>query len=263
MARLTVNDLSCYYEESGTGTPLLLIHGHPFDCTMWRPQLAAGLPGWLIAPDLRNFGKTTSPNGPTRWSTYAQDLLGFADALGVKKFAAAGLSMGGQIALEIAALAPGRLLGLALCDTFAQLDTPEKKAGRYALAERIDHGGIKNYAVEVLPKMICQNTIQIKPEVAKELREMMQRAPAAGASAALRMRVQRRDYLPLLGSLQMPVLIVVGIHDQFTPVEDAQLMHAEIPNSNLVIIKDAAHVTNIEQPEVFNDALGQFLQAIG
>src|SRR5207302_4340786 len=140
-----------------------------------------------------------------------------------------------QIALEIAALAPDRLVGLALCDTFAQLDTPEKKAGRYALAERLDKDGLNDYAVEVLPKMISENTIGAKPEVARELLEMMQRAPAAGASAALRMRVERRDYVPLLGSLQMPVLILVGIHDQFTPVKDAELMHAEIPGSKLVV----------------------------
>ena len=109
---------------------MLLIHGHPFDCSMWRPQLAAGLPGRLIAPDLRNFGRTTSPKSPENWSTYAEDLLAFADALGLQTFAVAGLSMGGQIALEIAALAPERVLALALCDTFAQLDTPEKKESR-------------------------------------------------------------------------------------------------------------------------------------
>src|SRR4051794_7100835 len=126
MSVLCFNDLAVYYEQSGAGTPLLLIHGHPFDCTMWRPQLAAGMPAHLIAPDLRNFGRTTSPNGPASWSTYAEDLLAFLDALGIDRFAAAGLSMGGQIALELFALAPQRILGLALCDTFAQPDTPQK-----------------------------------------------------------------------------------------------------------------------------------------
>src|SRR6185437_8604856 len=96
------------------------------------------------------------------------------------RFAAAGLSMGGQIALELAALAPDRLIGLALCDTFAQLDTPEKSSGRLALAERLEREGMDGYAKEVLPKMLCAQTLETKPEIAHELLDMMQRCPVRG-----------------------------------------------------------------------------------
>ncbi|HEX9201492.1 MAG TPA: alpha/beta fold hydrolase [Acidobacteriaceae bacterium] len=263
MPQIAFSDLSLHYEESGLGVPVILIHGHPFDCTMWAPQLQASFPGYrLLAPDLRNFGRTVSPNPPANFAAYAADLIAFADTLGIDKFVVAGLSMGGQIALEVATATPERLLGLALCDTFAQLDTPEKKAGRYALADRIDAEGLAEYAVEVLPKMICAKTIAEQPEVASELVKMMQRCPAAGASAALRMRAERRDYLPLLPALTMPALIVVGRHDQFTPVADAELMHHNLPHSTLVVIEDAGHVTNLEQPGAFNRALAGFLHPI-
>jgi pimeloyl-ACP methyl ester carboxylesterase len=264
MPSIPILDLALHYQESGrqsgSATPILLIHGHPFDCTSWTPQLIASFPGYrLIAPDLRNFGRTTSPNPPADFSTYARDLLAFADALGLDRFYVAGLSMGGQIALEIAALAPERLLGLILCDTFAQLDTPEKKAARLALADRLDREGMSAYAVEVLPKMICAHTISTQPEVAASLVRMMQRAPAAGASAALRTRAERRDYLPLLPTLNLPTLIIVGEHDAFTPVADAELMHHNLRNSTLVVIKDAGHLTNLEQPAAFNHALATLL----
>jgi pimeloyl-ACP methyl ester carboxylesterase len=167
--------------------------------------------------------------------------------------------MGGQIALELAAAAPHRLLGLILADTFAQLDTPEKKAGRLALADRLDREGLAAYALEVLPKMMCAKTIAERPEVAAELVRMIERAPAAGASASLRTRAARRDYLPLLPTLDLPTLIVVGEHDQFTPVSDAELMHQNIRNSALVVIKDAGHLTNLEQPAAFNRAFADFL----
>ncbi|HEX3570600.1 MAG TPA: alpha/beta fold hydrolase [Acidobacteriaceae bacterium] len=258
MSQLPVNDLTVHYEQSGTGTPVLLIHGHPFDCTMWRPQLAAGLPGHLIAPDLRNFGRTKSPNGPTSWSTYAEDLLAFADTLGIQRFAAAGLSMGGQIALELAALAPDRLLGLALCDTSAPLDTPEKRANRLALADRLEREGMEPYAEEVLPKMVCDHTLDTKPEIAREVEEMMKRSPVRGAADAARARTQRRDYVPLLPDIKVPTLIIVGEFDAFTPIPDAELMHNSIPNSQLVIIKEAGHLTNLEQPEAFDQALGRW-----
>ena len=263
MAQLTINDLTWYYEESGVGTPVLLIHGHPFDCTMWRPQLAAGIAARLIAPDLRNFGRSKSPKGPANWSTYAEDLLRLMDELGIQRFAAAGLSMGGHIALELFALAPDRILGLALCDTFAQLDTPQKHAGRLALAERLEREGMEPYANEVLPKMVCDHTVDTKPDVARELVEMMKRAPVRGAADAARARTQRRDYVPLLPQIKVPTLIVVGEFDQFTPVSDAELMHQAIAGSTLVVIPQAGHVTNLEQPQLFDSALGSFINTLG
>ena len=262
MSVLTVNDLNWYYEVSGAGTPVLLIHGHPFDCTMWRDQLAAGLQAQLIAPDLRNFGHTSSKNGPATWSTYAEDLLAFMDTLGIQRFAVAGLSMGGQIALELFALAPDRVLGLALCDTSAQLDTPEKRANRLALAERLQREGMEPYAEEVLPKMVCDHTIDTKPDVARELLDMMKRAPGRGAADAARARTQRRDYIPLLPNIKVPTIIIVGEFDYFTPVPDAELMHQAIPNSQLVVIQEAGHLTNLEQPEAFDQALGSFINAL-
>jgi len=262
MPQLTVADLSLHYQESGSGTPVILIHGHPFDCTSWTPQLIATFPGYrLIAPDLRNFGRTTSPNPPADFSTYARDVLAFTDALALDKFHVAGLSMGGQIALEVAVAAPDRLLGLILCDTFAQLDTSAKKAGRLALADRLDREGMATYAAEVLPKMMCAKTIAERPEIAAELLRMMQHAPAAGASAALRTRAERCDYLPMLPTLDLPTLILVGAHDEFTPVPDAELMHQHIRNSSVIVLDDAGHLTNLEQPAAFNRALATFLGA--
>lgn len=263
MSVLTIDSLNWYYEESGVGTPVLLVHGHPFDCTMWRPQLTVGIPAHLIAPDLRNFGRTASPNGPAGWSTYAEDLLQFMDTLGINRFAVAGLSMGGQIALELFALAPDRILGLALCDTSAQLDTPEKRANRLALAERLEREGMEPYSYEVLPKMICDHTIDTKPDVARELFEMMKRAPVRGAADAARARTQRRDYVPLLPNIEVPTLIVVGEFDAFTPIPDAELMHNAIPGSHLVVIQKAGHVTNLEQPEALEQALGSFIHSLG
>jgi pimeloyl-ACP methyl ester carboxylesterase len=110
--------------------------------------------------------------------------------------------------------------------------------------------------------MMCEKTLADKPEAAKELLGIMQRAPAAGAGAAARIRTERRDYVPLLGSIEVPVLIVVGEFDQFTPVSDAELMHSQIPGSKLVVIKEAGHVTNLEQPAEFDAELGEFLRSL-
>jgi|GEM_PF-4014231 len=199
MPQISVNDLSIHYEESGEGLSVILIHGHPFDATMWLPQLHAAFPGHrLLAPELRNFGHTTSPNRPADFGVYARDILDFANSLSLDKFIVVGLSMGGQVALELASTSPERLAGLVLADTFAQLDTPEKKQWRYTLADRLDAEGLQAYAVEVLPKMLSACSISENPELASEVLLMMQRCPAQGAADALRVRAERRDYVPVL-----------------------------------------------------------------
>jgi pimeloyl-ACP methyl ester carboxylesterase len=263
MPRIDIADLSLHYEESGMGTPILLLHGHPLDAAMWLPQLQAQFPGHrLIAPDLRNFGATTSPHPPANFAAYAHDTLALADALDLPRFIVAGLSMGGQIAMEIAAIAPHRLLGLVLADTYAPLDNPQKKAGRLALADRIDAEGIHGYAAEALPKLLSAASHAQNPQLAADVLQMMQRQPAAGAAVALRVRAEHRDYIPVLSALDLPTLIIVGSEDQFTPVADAVLMHETIRNSTLVILEGASHMTNMEQPEAFNHALQKFLSSL-
>jgi len=263
MPRLTLPNLSLHYLDTGAGTPILLIHGHPFDCTSWSPQLESAVPGFrLIAPDLRNFGLTTSPTPPTLFADYARDLISLADALALRRFVVLGLSMGGHVALELAALAPHRLLGLVLCGTYAQLDSPEKKASRYTLADRLDREGLAPYAAEVLPKMLCAQSLANNPALAAPLLAMMERCPAAGASIALRLRAEHPDYVPVLDSLTVPTLILVGEHDTFTPVPDAQLMHAHAPKSTLVVLPGAGHLTNLEQPFAFNRSLLTFLESL-
>jgi pimeloyl-ACP methyl ester carboxylesterase len=90
----------------------------------------------------------------------------------------------------------------------------------------------------------------------------MKRCPVRGAADAARARTQRRDYVPLLPTIKVPTLIVVGEFDAFTPVPDAELMHNSIPNSTLVIIKEAGHLTNLEQPQAFEQALGAFFATL-
>jgi pimeloyl-ACP methyl ester carboxylesterase len=230
---------------------------------MWFPQLDAHLPGHrLIAPDLRNFGTTTSPIPATDFAVYARDTLALADALDLPGFVVAGHSMGGQIAMEIAALAPHRLRGLILADTYAPLDNPQKKAGRLVLADRIDAEGIHGYATEALPKLLSASTLAQNPQLVSEVLRMMHRQPVAGASAALRVRVQHRDYIPILSAIDLPTLIVVGSEDQFTPVSEAVLMHETIRNSTLIVIEGAGHMPNMEHPEAFNAAVQKFLASL-
>ncbi|MGP4003775.1 alpha/beta fold hydrolase [Streptomyces sp. 8N706] len=251
-----------YDDEGERGTPLVLVHGHPFDRSMWGPQVAefARAGGRrVIAPDLRGYGGSTVVPGKTPLSVFARDIARLLDHLRVDDIVLGGLSMGGQIVLEFYRLFPERVRGLLLADTFARSETEEGKQSRRATADRLLREGMRGYADEVLSMMVAPYNIDAVPEVARQVHRMMCGTSPEGAAAALRGRAERRDYRDLLERISVPTLVVVGRDDEFTPVSDAEFLHERIPDARLTVIEGAAHMPNMERPAEFNEALRRFL----
>jgi pimeloyl-ACP methyl ester carboxylesterase len=258
------NGVHLAYQDAGAGTAVFLIHGHPFDHTMWAPQvefLAANYR--VVVPDLRGYGATPLPKDKqeTLLEDFVEDILALADHLAIARFAITGLSLGGQIVLETWRQAPERIRALVLADTFAGLDTPEQRQGRLDAADRLEREGMAPYANEVLEKMLTPAHVRELPAVAEHVMRMMTGSDPIGAAAAARGRCRRRDYLPLLAEIQAPTMIVVGSEDLFTPVALAEEMHRGISGSQLRIIPECGHMPNLERPEEFNAILGAFLGA--
>ncbi|KOU34204.1 alpha/beta fold hydrolase [Streptomyces sp. WM6378] len=265
--------MSRTYTAEGTGDALLLVHGHPFDRTMWAPQIAEfSRTHRVVAPDLRGYGSApvVPGTGTTLLSDFAEDVRALADALGIEWFTLGGLSMGGQIVMECYRLFPERINGLVLADTFPAAETPEGRAARNAMADRLVREGMKGYADEVLDKMVAPYA---EESVRAHVHRMMTSTQPEGAAAALRGRAQRPDYRALLTTIDVPTLVVVGRDDTYTPVADAEAMHAAIgtasnpsvsnPNiSTLAVVESAAHMPNLEQPAVFNAALHGLLDRV-
>ncbi|PPK70447.1 alpha/beta fold hydrolase [Actinokineospora auranticolor] len=227
---------------------LLYVHGHPFDRTMWAPQLTR-FGG--TAPDLRGYGDGPAASGVTPMSTFAADL---AEVAGPDPVVLCGLSMGGQIAMEFHRLYPSRVRALILADTSARAETPETKGERLAMADRLSREGMAPYAAEALWKMVAPGN----DEAAEHVRRMMLAAPPDGAAAAQRGRAERPDYRESLLANPVPTLVVVGSEDSYTPVAEAEL----IPSTSLVVIEGAAHLPNLERQTAFNAAVGDFLAGL-
>ncbi|MBQ1092712.1 alpha/beta fold hydrolase [Streptomyces sp. B93] len=259
---MTANPAYLSYDDKGDASdpsrlPLVLVHGHPFDRTMWAPQIEAFAPGRrVVAPDLRGYGASPVVPGVTPLSRFAADIEELLDALAVDTFVLAGLSMGGQIAMECRARLGDRVRGLVLADTFAAPETERGRRDRNAMADRLLREGMRGYADEVLDRMVAPYA---DPAVRAHVHRMMTATSPEGAAAALRGRAERPDYRPLLASLPVPALVVVGADDAYTPVSDAESMHAALPDSTLHVIEGAAHMPNLERPAEFNRALGDFL----
>jgi pimeloyl-ACP methyl ester carboxylesterase len=259
-----INGITMAYDDttcSGVpgAPPLLLVHGHPFDRTMWRPQQDAAPGHRVITPDLRGYGGTQVVPGITPLSTFAHDLAALLDHLEEPRAVLCGLSMGGQIVLEFHRLFPGRVAGLVLADTFAQGETGPGRKERNDRADRLLREGMSGYAHEVLGSMVSPATSASLPEVAAHVLGMMLAAPPEGAAAALRGRAERPDYTAMLPAVAVPALVVVGRDDVFTPVVDAEFLHRRIPGARLAVIDGAGHLPNLERPAAFNDALSGLL----
>ncbi|WP_328603066.1 alpha/beta hydrolase [Amycolatopsis sp. NBC_00345] len=267
MATLQLDDgTSLAYDDHGagnpgtTGLPLLLVHGHPFDRSMWRPQAEylVSRGHRVVVPDLRGYGESTGP-AVTDLAGFARDLIALADHLGLAEFGLGGLSMGGQIVMQTVRDHPGRVRALLLADTFPTKETAEGKLARNAAADRVLAEGMARYADELLPKMVSAETLRDSPDVAKHVLTMMRDAPAEGAAAALRARAERPDYREVLDQVSVPTLVVVGSEDEFTPVADAELMHRLVAGSRLAVVRGAGHLPNLERAAEFNDVFGRFL----
>jgi pimeloyl-ACP methyl ester carboxylesterase len=249
--------------EAGRGPTVVLLHGYPFDNSMWSEQIKfLSAHGYrVIAPDLPGFGK--SSNKPDRRITsmadMARDVAALMDKLAIVDATMCGLSMGGYVAFEFVHLFPLRARALVLAGTRAPADNEQEKQSRAQQVEQILAKGMAGIAEASLPKLLAPRTLAEKPAVVARVRDMILRADPRGAAAAQRGIAARRDYAADLPRIDMPVLIIVGRQDSIRPVADAEFMHHDLSNSRLEIIEDAAHMTNMEQPEIFNRALQEFL----
>ncbi|MEU1622280.1 alpha/beta fold hydrolase [Streptomyces sp. NPDC005722] len=262
MATAVVNGVTLAYDDEGEGpgTPLVLVHGHPFDRSMWAPQVAAAAAGRrVVVPDLRGYGASEVVPGITLLETFARDLAALMDHLGVAEAVVGGLSMGGQIVMEFQRLFPGRTTGLLLADTFPGAETEEGRRAREAMAERLVAEGMSGYADYVLDRMIAPRNVTALPGVAAHVLRMMRGTSPEGAAAALRGRALRPDYGAVLAAVRVPTLIVVGRDDVYTPVAEAEAMHAAVRGSRLVVVEGAGHLPNLERPDAFDAALLGFL----
>ncbi len=261
MTLARIDDIQMAYTDTGLGSPVVLIHGYPFNRSLWNEQVAALSNSYrVIVPDLRGFGETDASTGTATMSQMAQDVARLLDHLEIPRAAIGGLSMGGYVTLAFYRQFPSRVRALVLADTRAQADTEEGKQTRAQQAEKALAEGMAGIADAMLPKLLTPETVSKRPEIVKRVRDMMLKTKPQGAAAALHGMAEREDLTALLANISVPALILVGAEDAITPVADSEKMNRAIAGSRLVVLENAGHVSNLEQTERFNQALLEFLR---
>ncbi|MEP6920391.1 MAG: alpha/beta fold hydrolase [bacterium] len=261
--RKIVRGVEVVYDDVGSGPSVVLLHGYPFNRSMWAEQVEELKQHHrVIVPDLRGHGESAVTHTPATMQNMAAEVASLLETLNISRATIAGLSMGGYVALAFYRLFPLRVRSLVLADTRAQADSDEAKQTREQQAEKALREGMEGIADGLLPKLLAPETVTRHPEIVKRLRQMMAETDPEGAAAALRGMAQRQDQTAFLSRIIAPTLILVGKEDAITPVADAELMHREIGGSRLSVIEGAGHISNLEQPEEFNAALVKFLRDV-
>ncbi len=242
---------------------LLLIHGFPQDHRLWAPQVQALADvADIIAPDLRGFGDGKGVPTVMSMDDYASDLKALLDERKVERVVLCGLSMGGYVALAFLARWPERVQALILCNTRSNADTEEGRQARLETARNAFDKGVPVIARGMVPKVLSGKTQRERPELVASVEAMMAQQSPDAVAAASRGMAERVDRTPMLGSIDVPVLIITGAHDELMPLATSTAMHAAIPHSRLVVLPGAAHLSNMEAPELFNQAVRDLLQEL-
>ncbi|HYG79844.1 MAG TPA: alpha/beta fold hydrolase [Pyrinomonadaceae bacterium] len=263
MPTVRVRDIEMAYDDAGRGPAVVLLHGFPFNRSMWAGQVEALAGDYrVITPDLRGMGETAPGDGPATMDEMAHDVAALMDKMGVERAVVGGLSMGGYVALAFYRRHRLRARALVLADTRPGADTDDARRTREEQAQKILGDGTGTIADDFLKKVLTPETLAERPEVVARVREMIAKTNARGAAQALRGMAVRHDQTSFLEDVIVPTLILVGSEDKLTPPKEAELMRREIRGSRMQVIEGASHLSNVERADEFSLALKTFLDEL-
>jgi 3-oxoadipate enol-lactonase len=259
--KASINGTSMAYEDAGHGMPVILLHGFPLDHRMWRNQVEALQSAYrVITPDFRGMRGSDVPKDPISLDQYADDVLALMDHLHVEQAVLGGFSMGGYVAFSLLRKAPKRFSAVVLANTRPEADTQEGQKNRMTMAASLFEKGAVAARDAMVSKLLSEDNQQVMPELVDEISSIMNSMKPEGLVHACLAMAFRKDSVSLLPSISVPTLVIAGEMDAITPPDVMRQMADRMPNSRMMRIPGAAHLTPMEKPEEFNSAVLEFLK---
>lgn len=234
---------------------ILWLHAFPLSSRIFEQQHAiAGVTH--LMPDLPGFGDAPPLTSEPDMDAYVRFAIRQLDERGIERAVFAGVSMGGYISLAALRHFRERISALILIDTRETADSPDVRAGRFEMIGKVEREGVTPVVDSMFPKMLTPGA---PLELKEWVRSVMMASSSRGTTDALRAIANRTDSTPLLPTITVPALVIVGAADSITPPADAERMAKAIPGARLARIAGAAHLSNVEQPDAFNAEVAAFL----
>jgi 3-oxoadipate enol-lactonase len=259
--RARTNGIDINYVIEGDGPWLVMSHSLACNIGMWDPQAPALAKRFKVLRfDTRGHGASDAPAGDYSLDMLADDVKGLFDHLGIRECHWVGLSMGGMIGQTFALKYPGIFKSITLCDTASRYPAgaAEIWAGRVKVARE---QGMEALVPPTLERWFTEGFRKSQPAKVSRIADSIRQTPVngyAGCCAAL----PKIDTTDRLKDIKCPALIICGEQDMGTPLAMSQAIHAAMPGSTLAVLPNAAHISNVEQPELFSAALDPFLAKV-
>ena len=256
-------DAAIHYWITGDGNPVVLLHPFPANHEFWLPvaeTLAARYR--VILPDLRAHGDSDVGEGPATMEKHATDLVRVMDDADIGRAPLIGVSIGGYLIFEFWRRFRGRVAAIALCNTKAQADAADARAGRLQAANDVLQRGTEPFLESMVPRVLGRTTRETRPDLVDGALRMMRKMSPQDIAQVQHGMAERPDSVETLTTINVPTLLVTGNEDAMTGVNEAEFMRQRISRSELRVIPKAGHYAAWEQPEAAARILRQFLDAL-
>jgi pimeloyl-ACP methyl ester carboxylesterase len=256
-------DAEIVYWVLGDGPPVVLLHPFPVNHEFWLP--VAEVLAWryrVVMPDLRGHGESGIGEGPATMEKHSADIAHVMDDADVGRAPMIGVSIGGYALFEFWRKHRGRVAALGLCNTKAQADGPEARAGRLQAANDVLERGTAPFFESMIAKVMGKTTREMRPDLVDRALRMMGQMSPEDVAQVQRGMAARPDSIETVKTINVPTLLVTGDEDIVTGVNEAELMHQHTSGSQLRVIAKAGHYAAWEQSEESAKVLRQFVDSL-
>ena len=260
--KMKTNGIELHYTVEGEGPWMTLSHSLACDSSMWDPQMALLTKRFKVLRfDTRGHGQSDAPDADYTLDQMADDVHGLLTGLGITKTHWMGLSMGGMIGQAYALKHPGMFASMVLADTTSR--RPPNAAAMWGERMQIARTkGMEGLVEPTLARWFTDAYRPAHPDVMAKIGKVIRNTPAAGYAGCCA-AIAQIDFTERLKEIKCPVLVLVGDQDHGTPVAMSEQIRDNLPGAKMQVIANASHISNVEQAEVFNQAIDTFLKGAG
>ena len=257
---ININDLSVFTVGEKKNTPFVLVHGFPFNHSMWDEQIKElSKQYYCVTYDIRGLGESSAGDGQFTMESFVDDLEIIVNELELKKSILCGLSMGGYISLRAVERMEVKFSTLILCDTKSDPDNSEGKLKRAAGIKMINEEGVEKFVRQFVPNCFSENFMSAHKEEYKNVINRSQHNSPKGVKGCLLAMAGRTDTTPFLQKISIPTLVICGEKDKLTPPAVMKSMANNINNSEFIIVRGAGHMAPFESAKIVNQKIKEFL----
>ncbi len=269
MPTINIKKKQMSYVERGEGFPILFGHSFLWNKEMWNPTIEKLSKNYrCIAPDLWAHGDSEPiENAIYSVEEIAEDMMAFVRAIGLTNFVAIGLSVGGMWATHLAIQESTSLAGLVLMNTYVGSEPELTKNQYFQMIDAVEKTGeiTPQLIAQMIPLFLAQSSLTAKPSLENEFKELLRSYKNEKLKTILsigRGIFSRKSLLKQLPSISIPSLVIAGEKDLSRSVAESVEMVEMLKNSRLEVVDDAGHISNLEQPEIVNALLMDYLKSL-